>query len=203
MLDVKKYRRLHPKIRLSYSLYYNYVRKDWQGIWDYLLGIKRPVSAAAKKGIKEHEEMTFKAISKKLLSIEEKFFGNKTDGKDYLKEEKFVLDHPHARNGFFGQPERPYEIVMIADLLTDNMIVDYKTGKLSGYEQQLNAYGYILSELGYPRQYGLLAHITNGEIDRTQLYKLTNLDHWGNVFETMYQDIMGNWKGLESYAKNI
>ena len=124
----KQYRRIYPKLRLSWSMFGN---KKMTNRFDYLLGRNKFTNEATERGQKIHVEM-------EMLGLDEAVFENV---KYERLEEKFEL-----------QLTDRITFVFIPDVITGDIIADYKTGKSissSTYVKQLRYYNACLKSLNY------------------------------------------------------
>lgn len=119
------FRRLYPKIRLSWSVVNKYLRGDIQGIKDYIIE-KDFSNEAMHRGKLLHEalEMWMPKLELKL-------------GKDPIQEYRFELETPQ------------YIFTGVIDYMDSKVLVDWKTGSINGYAKQLNLYNWALKELGH------------------------------------------------------
>ena len=97
------FRRIDPKIRVSYSLYKNWASNNWGEIWAYLTETSHFKGEAVIKGKQVHEWLEKHGMPKGLKEITDKIEGYK--------------------------------------------IIDYKTGNLNGYVDQVNSYGWLVKML--------------------------------------------------------
>ena len=54
-MNFKEYRRIYPKLRLSWSLYKLWVSKDWIQVWNYLIGNEEVETEKQQLGSKVHD----------------------------------------------------------------------------------------------------------------------------------------------------
>jgi len=189
----KNYRRLYPRIRLSWSLYKNWARGDYINVWKYLLGMETVKSDALQKGKVVHQYIEETNIPSKVKYI----LGDSFINNDISQEKKIEVN----MNG--------YVVVGVIDLLISDYVVDWKTGSLNGYASQLKLYSWLVKKaLGRKINHGLLVQIIpewntenwseeskvkSIEVGRTSLYVINQeLDVWGIRFEAMYDDILFN-----------
>ena len=122
-MDLTNYRRMYPKLRLSWSLYQKFMHKDIMGIFDYLTEKPRESSQVMSEGSRIHKRIELEGIGKvagleKLIDV----------SAPYQVESKIVLERDK------------YQIVCQPDLYNAELVLDWKTGITSGYEQQLQLY---------------------------------------------------------------
>jgi len=190
----KKFRRIYPKLRLSWTLYLLYIRRDWVGIWNYLIGSYSPGTKSQNIGIETHEWIKKKGY-KKILGIDRllPIFELK-ESTPVKQEKKIIKDYDY------------YSIVSIPDLYTEKIVVDWKSGKMNGYEQQMQLYMWMI---GKDCENGFLVAtkpIYKGDKLKTvqagkvfQYRRSEKSDIWENVFETIAQDIINNLKNFDKY----
>ena len=131
----KKYRRIYPYIRLSYSLYQK--RGNMNDVMNYLKGEIGFVNKYMIRGSELHEQKAITGIDKEYYP--------KTNEKPIL-EEKYTLNI-----------SEDIEIVIIPDVIYGNTVGDYKCGKLNrSYKHQLQFYAEILNKKGFNITKGLL-----------------------------------------------
>ena len=128
-MDITDYPRLYPKLRLSWSLYQRFIRKDIRGIFDYLTGNYGERSDACNRGYQIHSRIELEGIKnvqglEKLIDM----------SLDYKIEGKVILE----RN--------EYLIVCKPDLYCEEFVIDWKTGCTTGYEQQLQLYMWAIGK---------------------------------------------------------
>lgn len=130
-MNLEKYRRLYPKIRLSWSLYQKFMRKDMIGIFDYLTDKRREgeISQAMAEGSRIHTRIQKEGI-RDIVGIEKLL----NTALEYKYETKITLE----REG--------YQIICVPDLHLDHFVLDWKTGGTQGYEQQLQLYMWAIGD---------------------------------------------------------
>ena len=192
-MDYKKYqeyRRIYPKLRLSWSLYKAWVKKDWQEVWSYLTGQQQSKSEYQIKGTTVHkwiEDNGWKKINGISKYLKQKSY----------KQEKII------------EKERDhYIIVSRPDLYNNKVVVDWKTGKSSGYEQQLQLYMWVIGEKCVT---GLLAEVKakwkDEKIEEVDLYRVKQYEKsvyacdWEMRMDEMANDIELHIKYLDRYIK--
>jgi len=152
LANYKKFRRLYPRLRFSWSLFYKYLRNDWLGIWQYLTNTEVAPTKAMVKGKFIHEileKLPMEKTIQEYLAIEVL---------DFVKEGKLELDVDHVI---------PTTLVGILDLVvrtkTGDLIVDYKTGKtpLNSYRKQLLFYAIVSERKEYNPKFGMLLKFNN------------------------------------------
>lgn len=186
-MDLKKYRHIYPKLRLSWSLYQKFARKDIIGIFDYLTDKKRETNEACSEGTRIHTKIELEGIKnirgiEKLIDISQ----------DYFLESKVILER------------KDYLIVCKPDLYNDEVVIDWKTGGTNGYEQQLQLYMWAIDcKIGYlvpiGEREGLYVKRGVKEYRRSRY-----AGDWEYKFEDMANDIQTWIKNgqLDRYLKN-
>lgn len=138
----KEYRRVYPVLRISYSLYKYWIVNNWYEVWNYLAGFQYYKSAPMTLGSEVHEWIEKNGVPEWLDSM--------VDGEEVLIEDKLVLgidiENPNKKLTDF-EKKLDYAISGIPDVRTNNYIVDWKVGGISGYEKQLNLYSWLAKKL--------------------------------------------------------
>ena len=179
--------RTNPKLRLSWSLYNMWSRNDYDGMESYLKCEKIEPTEAMERGRLLHEraesEITSEIIKKELgLSGEWKF--------EFEKRFKVDFSEHSVLTGL-------YDVIGTYDDRV--VIVDYKTGKTSGYEKQLELYtfGFVIHKCKKSTLFQGFYDNVMGEIDNVECY-LIGLDddlNW-TCKELIYPDISWCFQGL-------
>jgi len=192
----EEYRRLYPKLRLSWSLYKLWVKKDWRAVWDYLIGAHQQGNddqvegSRIHKWIEDHGWQSVDGIAKYLPH------------KKYKQEKVIEID------------KGDYIIVARPDLYNKYLVIDWKTGRSSGYEQQLQLYMWAIGE---KCNTGMLAEIKTsyakgemgGKIVGVNLIRVKQYEKskyasdWEYRFDEMYSDISNHLKYLNRYLKTL
>jgi hypothetical protein len=174
--NLKAFRRLYPKIRISWSLYKLWISNNWIGVWDYLTDAHIASTEAQDTGSEIHKRIADSGI--KLVKGIEKYV---VDSDTVLYEHKVILDR--------GQ----YEIVGQIDCVVpdSHLVIDWKSGKLNGYEKQLQFYMWLMGE---DYTHGLLAKVLDKEgvikLGKTMMYERSKFcDDWEMMMDTIYQSI--------------
>jgi hypothetical protein len=183
----KQYRRLYPKIRIAYTLYTAYVRKDWDAVAAYLTEMGMFRSDAMETGIVVHDFLEQNEVQPKILRTINRWSEKR---EPVYKEIKIELDQDN------------YMLVAKPDLLIGEFIVEYKTGttKLEYYKRQLEFYKYVLAKSGMTDyNMGLIARIEpvfkRGELRKTiitekKVYQLPDVSRWDDVCYELFNYIL-------------
>ncbi len=193
----KNFRRIYPKLRLSWSLYLLYARNDWGGIWGYLTDQYKPATDKQNMGSMAHEWIKKKGY-KKIIGIERivPIIGL-VDVKRVSQEKKIIKELEDC------------SIVSVPDLNTKRVVVDWKTGKMTGYEQQMQLYMWMIGEQCEDAfLVGVKPILNDSKLESVQVGKVfqykrnKDVDLWGERFITMAQDIKGNLRKLDKYLRD-
>lgn len=186
----KEYRRIYPKIRSSWTLYKLWVRKDWIAIWQYLtetklIGTKKQVDGQTIHiWIEDNGWQSVNGIARYLPS------------KNYKQEKVIEIERDN------------YIIVARPDLYNSKLVLDWKSGKSSGYEQQLQLYMWVIGE---KCTRGLLAEIKKegDPIKSVSLVRVKEYERskyasdWEYRLEEMINDILNHLKYLNRYLEML
>lgn len=199
-MDFYKYKdfpRLYPKLRLSWSLYLLYTRNDWDGIWSYLTGIYRPATEKQNTGTLVHEWIKKRGY-KSILGIERIVPVVGLEGVKRVFQERKLIKELEDCN-----------IVSVPDLHTSKLVVDWKTGKMTGYEQQMQLYMWMIGE---ECKSAFLVQakpiVRNEKLIKVQAGKVFQYERakdvhlWEERFVTMAQEIKGDLKKLDKFISN-
>jgi hypothetical protein len=176
-MDLTIYRRIYPKLRLSWSLYQKFVHKDLMGVFDYLTDKQYERTGAILRGTDIHKKIELEGIKKvagleKLIDV----------SLDYKVEDKIVLER------------EKYQIVCQPDLYNEELVIDWKSGLTGGYEQQLQLYMWAIGEKCLT---GYLVPVGENEkgvfVKRgvKQYARSKYASDWEYKFDTIAQEITG------------
>lgn len=183
----KQYRRLYPKIRIAYTLYTAYVRKDWDSIAAYLTETGIYQSDAMRLGITVHDFMEQQEVMPKIMRTVNRWSDKR---EPVYKEIKIELDQEN------------FMLVAKPDLLVGEFIVEYKTGntKLENYKRQLEFYKYVLAKSGMADyNMGLITRLEpvfRGDelrkvhIIEKKVYQLPEVSKWDDVCYELFNYIL-------------
>ncbi len=193
----KPFYRLYPRLRLSWSLYLLYTRNNWDGIWAYLTGQQRAATDKQSMGTLVHEWIKDNGY-RKILGVERilPVIGLEKRKRVY-QERKLTRELDDC------------DIVAVPDLNTKTLVVDWKTGKMTGYEQQMQLYMWMLGEecrdaflvgISPILKDGKLRAVQAGRV--FQYKRAPDVELWEDRFITMAQDIKRNIRKLDVFIRN-
>lgn len=181
----KQYKRIFPKLKLSYTLYKLWLRKDYSAIWNYLTGLGEAYTSTAMDNGKDvHKYLEEHSI---LPAVRELIGKTKKYKKEWKIEKEMDL----------------YKLVGILDLSTPKIIIDYKSGKSqSGYDRQLSFYAYLtFLATGKIPEHGAIVYvegykddnldIVEVEVIKTSMYEINEkkVFEWEEVLYEIYNEI--------------
>jgi hypothetical protein len=158
-------RRLFPKIRLSWSAYRSWKKGDIDSLKNYYLEVKEEPNEYMIRGSRIHKQMEFLGIPEEVKKLS--------------KSEKFETEK------YFEIEVGESLLVGYIDVLGEDIIVDYKTGGMSGYTDQMNLYNWAM---GGKREMYLVKIGDDLKVKKIQKTKLKKVD-WENELKKMSQDI--------------
>ncbi|MEB3189037.1 MAG: hypothetical protein VKL42_01675 [Snowella sp.] len=194
----EKYKRIFPEIRVSWSLYKLYAQKNWPEIWDYLIGAPQESTMQQSLGNLTHEWIEKNGWD--AIQGLERLGLSSLKG---LEQEVKLEKRPAIKNG------QRYVIVGKPDLFNDDLVIDWKSGKMTGYEQQLQLYMWMLGEKckdGFivkvepVLENGIIKEVRAGKIFQYARRKDSGTI-WINRMETLASDIYRNLNQLDKYLR--
>ena len=173
--------RLNP-LRVSATLLSYYQKGDIGSVIDYLLGKQKEPTPAMQRGSDIHRQMEAMGVPDVIKEIYPEYSNFKTENKLEIKLSEDVV------------------LVGIVDLELEThdgiIIVDYKTGKMNGYELQLSFYTWLYEKLDKEVRSTILAHVGEDlEIDDMKI----DFEPRSMLAQEVMLDFM-NWFSIEKNA---